>query len=302
MMKNVTHMLSIVTPAYNRGHLLGRCFESLRSQTNFDFEWIVVDDGSSDDTCAVMQGITARETPFPIRFITKENGGKHTALNAAHPYINGNYVLILDSDDYLTPDAVETVLAGWNAYDHDEGVAMVTFLKQRTDGRLCAKAADEHVPTDVLRYKRIYVTSGDCCEVIRSSLFKKYPFPVFEGERFLAETALWYRAGLDGSCIYINKPIYVCEYLEGGLTQSGKKMRLRNPRGGMYTSRLRMHKRCRPAERIRAALLYVCYGRCAGESPWAILKSARPHRLLVGGCMVPGMLMYAMWKKKYLDV
>lgn len=300
MMKNETPKLSIVTPAYNRGHLLGRCYESLLEQTCFDFEWIVVDDGSTDDTRAVMQELAALEAPFPVCFVSKENGGKHTALNAAHPHIRGSYVLILDSDDYLTPNAVETVLDEWRVYADDPRVGIVIFLRQNPQGEPLAYAKDERLPVDLLRYKRVCVHSGDCCEVIRTELFKKYPFPVFEGERFLAETALWYRSGLDGSCVYINKPVYVCEYLEGGLTQSGKRMRLRNPRGGMYTSWLRMHRRCRVEERIRAGLLYVCYARCAGENAAAMLKKARPHGLLTAACLVPGTLMHAMWREKYL--
>ena len=99
-------LLSIVTPVYNRAKLLERCFQSLLRQSCGDFEWIVVDDGSSDDPGAVLDRLT-RQASFPTQFVRKENGGKHTALNAAHPYIHGSYVLILDSDDMLTEDAVE---------------------------------------------------------------------------------------------------------------------------------------------------------------------------------------------------
>ncbi|MCQ2385773.1 MAG: glycosyltransferase family 2 protein, partial [Clostridia bacterium] len=96
--------LSIITPTYNRGYLLPVLFHSLEKQTCFDFEWILVDDGSDDDTEAVAK--TFFNDLFPFVYIKKENGGKHTALNASHPYVKGKYVLILDSDDYLTEDAV----------------------------------------------------------------------------------------------------------------------------------------------------------------------------------------------------
>lgn len=298
-MKNKSPSLSIITPSYNRGNMLKNCFESLRFQSNYDFEWIVVDDGSMDDTRSVMEYISNEHIPFEIRYIWKENGGKHTALNAAHPYIHGKYVLILDSDDTLTSDAVETVLNGWSKYDANADIGIVIFLKQLSDGTICARGKAEDIVIDVLNQKRICNVASDCCEVIRTELFKKYPFPVFDGERFLAETALWYRVGLDAKCVYINKPIYICEYLEGGLTKSGKKIRIRNCHGGMYTSYLRMNQRCALKERIKAGLLYVCYGCFAKISIAEMLKKAKGCRCWTLMCFIPGTALYFYWKPLY---
>lgn len=291
--------LSIVTPVYNRGNLLKNCFKSLSNQSNFDFEWIVVDDGSKDNTKAVMKQITDEDIPFSIHYIWKENGGKHTALNASHPYIRGKYVLILDSDDKLTPDAVETVLQGWMEYEHQTDIGILTFLRENSEHTLCAYVKDEHKAVNLLNYERVNVLSSDCCEVLRTEWFKKYPFPVFEGEKFLAETALWYRVGMDTKCVYINKAVYICEYLEGGLTKSGRSMRIKNPRGGMYTSYLRMNKKCKLKERVRAGLLYVCYGFFAGEGAGKLVASAKPYKILTAICLIPGKLMYLIWKRKY---
>lgn len=266
-------------------------------QTCFDFEWIVVDDGSTDGTDTEIQTLLGEKLPFSAMFIKKENGGKHTALNAAHPYIHGKYILILDSDDTLKPNAVETVLDGWSKYDTDFDIGMVIFLKQLSDGTICVKGEAEDVVMDVLNQKRICIASSDCCEVIRAELFKKYPFPVFEGERFLAETALWYRAGLEAKCVYINKPIYICEYLEDGLTKSGRKMRVHNCRGSMYTSYLRMNRRCALKERIRAGILYVCYGYFAKFNVAKMLKKAEGCRCWMLMCLVPGTALYFYWKR-----
>lgn len=298
-MKNKSPSLSIITPSYNRGNMLKNCFESLRFQSNYDFEWIVVDDGSMDDTRSVMEYISNEHIPFEIRYIWKENGGKHTALNAAHPYIHGKYVLILDSDDTLTSDAVETVLNGWSKYDANADIGILIFLRQTPKGTIMAKGEVEYAALDVLNHKRICIVGNDCCEVIRTELFKKYPFPVFDGERFLAETALWYRAGLDAKCVYINRPIYICEYLEGGLTKSGKKMRIRNCHGGMYTSYLRMNQRCALKERIKAGLLYVCYGCFAKISIAEMLKKAKGCRCWTLMCLIPGTALYFYWKQLY---
>ena len=108
-MSNESNMptLSIVTPTYNRGELLKRCFVSLLKQSDQDFEWIIVDDGSTDNTEEVVNGFTA---DFPVKYVKKENGGKHTALNKSHAYIQGKYVVILDSDDYLYPNTIELLV------------------------------------------------------------------------------------------------------------------------------------------------------------------------------------------------
>ena len=98
-------MITVFTPTYNRASYLGRCFSSLEKQTCSDFEWIVADDGSTDNTAEVISAFQTES--FPIQYVRKANGGKHTALNAVHPFIHGKYVLILDSDDYWRAETVE---------------------------------------------------------------------------------------------------------------------------------------------------------------------------------------------------
>lgn len=111
--------LTVLTATYNRGLLLSKCYASLCRQTCKDFEWLIVDDGSVDNTKEVV-GKLGEKSVFPIFYILKGNGGKHTALNYSHPYIHGRYLLMLDDDDVLTPDAVETVLKDWKLYDSNK--------------------------------------------------------------------------------------------------------------------------------------------------------------------------------------
>ena len=295
---NSNVLISVVTPVYNRAGMLHKCYESLCAQSCYDFEWIIVNDGSTDDTETVMQSF--KTDCFPIICVSKANGGKHTALNAAHPYIHGDYVLILDSDDYLVPTAVEQVIAGWKRFEDNKEIGIVTFLRGNEENQPYCKAADtdEYKPVDISTYKRICIKSSDCCEVIRTDLFKKYPFPVFEGERFVAEGALWERVGDESKCVYINKVIYICEYLEGGLTQSGRKMRVRNPRGGMFTSNLGMRRKNSWKRRIKCGLLYTCYGFFAKMKPKQMAKQCS-SKTLMRLCLPFGWVMYKIWKKKY---
>ena len=296
-MREVKYLLTIVTPTYNRGHLLKKCYESLLAQTDKDFQWIIVDDGSADDTRAVVASFETEE--FEIIYVPKENGGKHTALNASHPHIRGEYVLILDSDDYLTDTAVAQVREGWKAWAENEQVSMVTFLKGSSPEEPNCTGAVTDEPVDILTGRRNVIRSMDCCEVIRAELFRKYPFPVFPGERFVSECALWNRVAKTHKCVYINHVVYICEYLEGGLTDSGRAMRIRNPRGGMFTSDLRMGRNNFLKQRIKYGLLYTCYGFFAGMKPGEILAGTA-HKPVAALCMAPGYALYRCWKKRYM--
>lgn len=293
---NQACFLSIVTPTYNRAHLLGNCFASLMCQTDKDFEWVIVDDGSSDDTKQVVQKFAG---DFPITYVYKENGGKHTALNRSHEYIHGKYVLILDSDDYLTDTAVEKVKAAWAQFEGQEEIGIVTLLKGQAEDDPSCKAPDEGVPVDIMRYKRICIHSSDCCEVIRTELFLKYPFPVFPGERFVSEGALWNRVSFTHKCVYINQVVYIADYLEGGLTKSGRAMRIRNPYGGMFTSNLNMNRKNFFSRRIKNGLLYTSYGFFAGLSPWKIITRDKESRCLKALCMLPGYVLYRRWRSQF---
>lgn len=295
-MNNSAPLLSIVTPVYNRAQLLKTCWESLLRQTDKDFEWIVVDDGSTDGSAEVIQDLP--DSGFSIILVRKENGGKHTALNAAHAHIHGKFVLILDSDDRLVDTAVAQIRAGWNRFDANEQIGIVTFLKGTAVDDPSCVADNEGIPVDIMRYQRRCFHSSDCCEVIRSALFLRYPFPVFSGERFLSEGALWNRVSFTHQCVYINSVIYLAEYLEGGLSKSGKPLRIRNPHGGMYTANLNMHRKNFIKRRIKYGLLYTCYGCFARMSPVEMAKQC-DWKLLMWLCLPAGWALYLYWKKKY---
>lgn len=297
MQNNGGILLSIVTPTYNRGELLKRCFESLCNQSDMDFEWIVVDDGSTDNTAEVVKQFSSK---FPIIYAQKENGGKHTALNASHEYIHGKYVLILDSDDYLVNTAIEQIKMGWNRFEEESEIGIVSFLKgvSQNSPSCMAFEGDEGIPVDIMRYKRRSIFSNDVCEVIRSDIFRKLPFPIFEGESFISEGALWNRVSFTHKCVYINSVIYIAEYLEGGLTKSGKKLRINNPNGGMYTANLNMNKKNFFKRRVKNGLLYTCYGFFAKKSPIAMAR-ANDSKMLMWLCLPFGWLLYIYWKKKY---
>lgn len=292
--------LTILTPTYNRAACLELCWESLHRQSCKDFQWLVVDDGSTDETAWVVAKIREQAPDACIDYVHKENGGKHTALNAAHPHIKGRYVVVLDSDDCFVPTAVEQILEGWKDHEHQPEVGQLIFLKGYSENEPICYVKRERTVVDTLAEPRIGVTGRDCCDTFRTELFVKHPFPEFPGERFLGEGSSFFFIELESKGVYINRVIYLCDYREDGLTKAGRKMRLQNPMGGRFNSMVYMHKRLPLKTRIKKAILYVCYSKFAQIGLLRAIKE-NPYKLLTVLAVIPGTALYFYWKKRYFS-
>ena len=220
--------LTIFTPAYNRRTELGRLYVSLCSQTDMRFEWLVVDDGSTDDTCEVVQD-WVQNAPFAVRYIKQENGGKHVAHNRGAAEATGRYFLCVDSDDWLEPNAVETVLCDTTALDIEEGLLYPKLFAQQT-------ALDTWFPDNVekaeladMRMK--YGLVVETAIVFNTEVLRRHPFPVVEGERFMPEGSAYYDFVAPELFRVRSEPFYRCQYLEAGLTKNIWKNWLNNPVG-----------------------------------------------------------------------
>lgn len=287
--------LTVLTPAYNRAELLPKCYESLRAQTCFDFEWLIVDDGSTDNTEEIVNSwVSDKSVGFETVYVKKPNGGKHTAINYSSKYIRGSVVLILDSDDYLTSDAVETVLNYWKDYSSDGKICGLSFLKGYDEQTSTAKFGSEIQRSNHVDFRVNKKINGYCCEIIRTDVLKEFPFPEFKGEKFLGENYLWVNAGLKYDTVYINKIIYICEYLEGGLSRQGRALRIKSPHGGMASSKVELNKRICLSRRIKSAALYSCYGFAAGMSVKDIVKTSG-HPLIVSLLLPLGRFLRSYW-------
>ena len=213
-------MLTICTPTYNREYLLHDLYESLKKQTVKDFEWIIIDDGSTDETETTVNSWIRGEKSFPIIYIKKKNGGKHTAVNIGIGQAKGEYFFIVDSDDYLNNNAVEII--------HDEfkklpvgHYAGIGFNRIFENGDVVGKTFNKNY-IDASNFERSkYGIQGDKAEVFFTEVIKQYRFPVFENEHFITEAILWNRIAKDGYTIrWINKGFYVCRYQENGLSMN----------------------------------------------------------------------------------
>lgn len=288
--------LSIVTPTYNRASALGVLYDSLCKQTNKDFQWLIIDDGSTDQTEELVK-IFQKEEHIRIDYYYKSNGGKHTALNYSHQHIRGRYVVIVDSDDFLVPTAVESILKCWKKYENVDAIAGITLQKGgiRTKKALDTSIKGEFISDFVSETNK--GMSGDHCETVRTEVFNSFSFPEYSGERFIPEAAMWYLATKDHKVVYSDKIIYMCEYLEGGLTKSGRKLHLKNPRGCMWHASVFLNKDFKFSIRFKKAMLVVCYGRVAGMDIRQILNNLKEYRLIVLVAYIPGCLIKRYWER-----
>lgn len=229
-------MVTIFTPIYNRKHIIGQLYESLKRQTVKDFEWIVIDDGSTDDVGELILKWQSDEADFPIRFRRVPNGGKHRAINLGVEMAEHEAFFIVDSDDYLVPEAVDFVDFHFKEIEHNQGFAGISGLKGFKQGNPVGGwpnyETDSIDATNLEREK--YNLLNDKAEVYKTSVLRKFPFPCFENENFLPEGIVWDRIAREGYKIrWFKTIIYICEYLEDGLTKAGFRKALNNPHGNM---------------------------------------------------------------------
>ncbi|MBD5549028.1 MAG: glycosyltransferase family 2 protein [Lachnospiraceae bacterium] len=227
-------MVTIFTPVYNRADTINQLFHSLLRQTNYNFEWLIIDDGSQDQIAEIVsKWIDQKEIPFSIRFYQQNNGGKHRAINRGVELAKGEAFFIVDSDDYLTIDAVETIYKWWKSVEEDDAFAGIAGLIRNKKGEIIGGEPLFNDFIDATNFERAqYNLLGDKAEVYKTSVLKKYPFPEIDGENFLTEAVVWDRIAYDGLKIrWLDQVIYICEYREDGLTHQGQSKFINNPIG-----------------------------------------------------------------------
>ena len=242
-------LLTICTPTYNRARMLSRVYASLCRQDNTNFEWLVVDDGSTDNTADIIK-------KFEIGYIKKENGGKHTAVNEGVKAAKGDIFLILDSDDFLTDNAVTIIMEAFSNLPHKK-FAGCGFNKLFQDWSLVGKSFKGNYVDSTSLERQKYGIQGDKAEVFFTEILRKYPFPIFKKEKFLTEAIVWNRIANDGYQIrWINQGIYLCEYQPDGLSFTST-----TDRGfqgyTLFIKELLSYDSIAPKEKIRWAGVYA---------------------------------------------
>lgn len=223
------NLITVFTPAYNRAALLPRLYDSLLRQRYGYFEWIIVDDGSTDDTRETVN-IIIRQQKIPVLYHRQKNAGKHTAINKGLDLASGELFFIVDSDDRLYDDALEKINSLYGPVKNDRSFCGVSGVRTYPDGRRIGGEDDFGVLdcTAVdLRYR--HRIRGDMAEVFRTDILRQYRFPVITGEWFCPEALVWNRMAQHYKLRYSYEKIYYCEYLPGGLSSRITKLRRENP-------------------------------------------------------------------------
>jgi len=253
-------LVTVFTPTYNRAHTLSALYGSLLGQTLRDFEWLVVDDGSVDDTPELLKSIQA-EGRLSMRVIRTDNGGKHRAVNVGAREARGELFFIVDSDDTLTPDALEAAAHHYAQVRGDDSFAGVCGLRAWPDGRkIGSPVCFETLDCTAVEFRHKHNAKGDMAEIFRTDVVRRFPFPEYPGERFVSEALVWNRIAASYRLRYFNRAIYLCEYLPDGLTRSIGRAHRASPLGTMdYYAAASKLRGGTVLSKIKAAINYWRY-------------------------------------------
>lgn len=272
-------LVSVITPTFNRSENLCQLFQSLENQNDFDFEWIIIDDGSNDDTKNVVNSFI-KAAKFQILYKYQRNAGKHIALNNGISCASGEIAVILDSDDLATPDMMENIKKEWTE-NRKLKLALIVFERATPDGeplRSLSKVNGQSGNYNHLKYK--YKLTGDYAETYNLDILKKFSFPKFGDEKFLSEDFVWIDLGKDNDALFIARPLMITEYLSGGLTKRSHKLMWENPIGAYQLSKKRLTVVKSIRARYKALIVYAICGIKIGVPLRKLIAESKSNKLM----------------------
>lgn len=295
MKKSSDVLLTVFTPAYNRAHTLPRTYESLRKQKCKSFLWLIIDDGSTDDTASLVRQWQNSDNGFQIQYIYKENGGMHTAHNVAYANIHTELNVCIDSDDMMAENAVEKILTKWESV-RDQEYAGLIGLDADFAGNIIGKGFPESMCATTLSGYYAQGGFGDKKLVYRTDVIRAYPeYPVFPGEKYVALAYKYRLIDQDYRLAVLDEVLCNVEYQADGHSTGMWKEYLRSPRGFAL-----WRKVCMQYPQSRKRLIVDCIHYCsscqiAGEKHY-IRKS--PRKLLTALCVPLGWILTIIIGKK----
>lgn len=291
----MTVSLTIFTPTYNRAYCLHRCYESLCRQSCKDFLWLIIDDGSTDDTRAIVEEWEKEEKGFKIRYIYKENGGLYSGYNVAAEHLDTPLAVCVDSDDWMPDDAVELILRFWKQ-NGDQSCAGIIGLDCVPDGTILAEPfRDEKINLIDLAVGRYHLRGGDRKLVVRSELYKSVaPMKGFRGEKDFNPHYMHLQISRVYDFLVLNEPLCFVDYQPDGMTNTIFQQYLRSPNSFREYRLLELSFPDTPLEyRIRKTIHYI--SSCILSKQPCI--SATPQKLLAG-LLYPLGWLFSLYVKK----
>lgn len=232
--------LTVFTPAYNRADLLPRCYESMKRQTNQAFIWMVIDDGSTDGTRALVESWIQEEHDFAIVYYYKENGGLHTAYNEAIAHIETELCVCIDSDDFMPDDAVEKILTFWKENGSNEYAGIVGLDFDLENHVIGDPLPNQKTVNLIDLFVGVYpIVNGDRTNVVRTQLYKKFaPMKVFKGEKNFNPHYMHLQMSKEYDFLVMNENLRFVEYQADGMTNSMLKQYRNSPNSFAETRKL----------------------------------------------------------------
>ena len=227
----MSKVLTIFTPAFNRAYTLNKCYESLKNQTVKDFKWLIVDDGSTDNTKDLVDEWIC-EGVLDIEYKYQENQGMHGAHNTAYELIDTELNVCIDSDDYMPNDAVEKIINFWENNEIDKDIAGFIGLDAYGDGSIIGDSFPETLrKTTLFEINNKHKIQGDKKIVYRSEVSKKYPYPLYKDEKYVGLAYKYYKIDEDYKLLTMNEVLCIVEYMEDGSSLNMFSQYLKNPKG-----------------------------------------------------------------------
>jgi glycosyltransferase involved in cell wall biosynthesis len=253
---SAAYLFTLFIPTYNRAHTLGESLASAERQTYRDFEVVIVDDGSTDGTKALVGEWQARN-PFPIQYVWQTNQGKHAAHNAAVAMARGEMFMTLDSDDSLLPDALEKLARHWAAIPDSDKAAFagVGGLCLNEDGSVSGDEYPEPViDADYLAMHARCKMNGERREALRTDVMRQYPYPIIAGERHIRPTLILRRMAHRYKIRFTNDRLQINRHAPDGICANRSRYRMRNPLGLRlcYLEDVTLHDLYAPRGELRA--------------------------------------------------
>jgi glycosyltransferase involved in cell wall biosynthesis len=220
-------IFTIITPTYNRANLLPRAYKSIVKQTFQGFEWIVIDDGSDDQTSTLIEK-WQKEAKFQIHYFWQENSGKHNALNKGVSEAKGYFILVLDSDDWLENNCLKRLVERWNGLtvDQKDRCVGIVGLCAYSDGRIVGSPyKSDGIIIDSFELRMLHHIKGDKFGINKTEVMRRFPFPDNLG-RFVTESLVWNRIAKEYKQLCVNDILAYKEYQKGGLTNRSRYNRV----------------------------------------------------------------------------
>ncbi|QRO13661.1 glycosyltransferase family 2 protein [Moraxella osloensis] len=253
-------MISIITATFNRERLIKKLYDSLCNQTCQNFEWIVIDDGSTDNTNFLFDNFV-KENRIKINYIKKSNGGKHTALNLGIDLAIYEFIMFVDSDDYIPLNTIDVLITKLNyikTLEEFEKLSGICGDNQDQNGRLIGTPSPNNKIMNYLDYRYKLKIKGDKSEIYRTKVLKEFKFPEFANEKFCPEALVWNRIAKYYDMFFFNDIVYVRYYQKDGLTSKITEIRRKSPKSTLlYYKEFATNPKIPYYFRLRAVINYL---------------------------------------------